>query len=122
MDAAEGKMQEAIAYCDAYNVISIRALALMFDILTQDGSIHNATHQRILNDKATREAALGRPLTEVEYLRIIAIDRANDANPEWIADVKARKLCIVNGTGFVHGETYDLDKIGLSNLPFRTLQ
>ena len=41
-------------------------------------------------------------------LVIIANRRADAANPAAQADVRARKLTIANGTGTVHGITYNI--------------
>ena len=42
-------------------------------------------------------------------MRIVANRRAEAANPAWVEDVRARKLCIANGYGVVHGIPYDLE-------------
>lgn len=118
MKFAESKLQKAVKYCDTYQVVSVRALALMFDIVTQNGSISEKTHNKIMSDRVAQEKQLGRKLTEREFLKIIATDRAEASNPQWINDVKLRKLCIVNGNGTVHGTFFDFDKLGLSDEPF----
>ncbi len=47
-------------------------------------------------------------------LRIVANRRAEAANPQWIEDVRTRKLCIANGEGTVHGRFYNLeDQFGI---------
>lgn len=53
-------------------------------------------------------AAAPRDETEIARLRIIAKQRAMAANPRWRDAVLARKLCIANGSGAVHGMNYDL--------------
>lgn len=114
---AEEVFQHAVALCKEYGLKTNRALMLMFDICTQNGSIKAATKAVILEAKAAKEKVLGRTLKEKEYLELIAIKRAEASNPQWVADVKARKLCIVYGTGKVHGDTYDLFKLGLDDGP-----
>ncbi len=46
---------------------------------------------------------------ETARLRIVANRRAEAANRKWVEDVRERKLCIANGSGNVHGITYDLE-------------
>jgi antitoxin component of RelBE/YafQ-DinJ toxin-antitoxin module len=114
---AEEILQKAYALCKEYGLKTNRALMLMFDVVTQNGSIKQATKDMILAAKAAKEKVLGRQLKEKEYLEIVAIKRAQAANPKWVADVLSRKLTIVNGTGKVHGTYYDLGKLGLDDGP-----
>jgi hypothetical protein len=108
VDAAGRMYQQALAWCRTYGVRSERAVALMFDIRVQNGSISDTTRAQIERDfqaigSADPEAA------EVERLRVIATRRAEAANPKWVADVRTRKLTIANGVGTVHGAHYDLE-------------
>lgn len=114
---AEEVFQKALALCKEYGLRTNRAVMLMFDILTQNGSIKPATKTAILEAKAAKEKVLGGTLPEISYLEIIAIKRAEAANPRWVNDVKSRKLTIVYGKGKVHGDTYDLNKMGLDDGP-----
>ena len=43
-----------------------------------------------------------------ERMRIIANRRAEAAAPQWVEDVRARKLVIANGQGALHGRQFDL--------------
>jgi hypothetical protein len=114
---AEDVFQRAVAMCKEYGLRTNRALMLVFDICTQNGSIKSATKATILAAKEAKEKVLGRVLKEKEYLELIAIKRAEASNPRWVADVKSRKLCIVYGSGVVHGDKYDLNKMGLDDGP-----
>jgi hypothetical protein len=87
-----------------------RAVALMFDIVVQNGSVSPSTRSRIMQARADRERELGRPPTEREFLEIIAVKRAEAAKPQFRSDVLARKLCIVRGTGQVHGRSFNLEQ------------
>jgi hypothetical protein len=52
-------------------------------------------------------------------MRIIAERRAAAARPKFQADVLARKMTIANGTGVVHGLSYNLERqFGLTLEPF----
>jgi len=45
---------------------------------------------------------------EWEIMKAVANAVAEASNPRWVEDVRKRKLCIANGTGTVHGRTYNL--------------
>lgn len=91
-----------------YNLWSSRALALMFDICVQNGSIADAVKSKIMADFSKLSTTLSREETEVQKMVIIANRRAEAANPKFVEDVRKRKLCIANGKGVVHGISYDL--------------
>ena len=106
--AADKLYQSAKKLARQYGLWSERAVALMFDILVQNGSISALVRAQILRDfekidRADKETA------EVERMTIIAHRRAEAANPRWIEDVRARKLCCAQGRGKVHGTEYDLE-------------
>ena len=98
----------AVAMCRQYGLISQRAVALMFDICVQNGSIADLVQARILADFARLPTNLDTPSQEVQKIQIIANRRAEVANPRWVEDVRSRKLAIANGEGVVHGIHYDL--------------
>lgn len=90
--------------CQRFGVASERAHALMFDIVTQNGSISDnvealirADYLKVGGDEAGR-------------LRAIANRRAEASKKAFVEDVRMRKLCIANGEGTVHGIHYDLEK------------
>ena len=108
-DSAGQMYQQALDWCRAYGVRSERAVALMFDIRVQNGSIAAPTRAQIERDFSTMAAGGDADALEVARLRIIANRRAEAANPKWVEDVRARKLTIANGTGTVHGAHYNLE-------------
>lgn len=101
--------REALRSCGDYGLASERAVALMFDIRVQNGSIRESVRSRILKDFEWIPADLPDPEREVRRMQIVANRRAEAANPAWVEDVRARKLCIANGGGTVHGIPYDLE-------------
>jgi hypothetical protein len=107
---AKGNFDKAVGMCRDYGVWSERAVALMFDIVTQNGSIRKITQTQILADFGALPGGLSREETEQRKLEIVANRRAEAANPRWIDDVRRRKLCIARGTGSVHGIDYDLEQ------------
>lgn len=96
--------------CRLYRVRSERAVALMFDIKVQNGSISQLVRAQIQRDFGQLQPARDWETEEVARLRIIANRRAEAANPRWVEDVRTRKLTIANGEGTVHGLSYDLEQ------------
>jgi len=118
-DAANTLYRAARQLGADYGLWSERGVALMFDIKTQNGSISTAVNAQILADYQNLSSGMSGEETEAAKLRIIANRRAEAAKARWVEDVRARKLCIANGGGTVHGVQYDLDEqfgIGLRTL------
>jgi hypothetical protein len=105
---ADNAFQRALAMCRQYDLWSERAVALMFDIVTQNGSISTVTSAQIVGDFKLLSRSLSEQETEVRKLEIVANRRAEAANARWVDDVRRRKLCIAQGEGTVHGIAYDL--------------
>jgi hypothetical protein len=108
VDAANTLFKAARQMCADYGLWSERAVALMFDIKVQNGSINNSVKAIIDKDFQALPAGLTDEEREIEKLRIVANRRAEAANPKWVEDVRQRKLCIATGGGAVHGISYDL--------------
>jgi hypothetical protein len=107
---ASGMFQRALAMCREYDLWSERAVALMFDIVTQNGSIKPVTKAQIRADINMLPSALSTQDREVRILESVANRRAEAANARWIDDVRRRKLCIARGEGVVHGIPYHLEE------------
>ena len=111
---AGGIFQRAQLLCQDYELWSERAVALMFDIVTQNGNINAVTKAQIRGDIQQLPSNLSDDDREVRKLEIIAARRAEAANPRWRDDVRIRKLCIAHGEGTVHGIPYHLeDQFGI---------
>lgn len=93
-----------------YGLRSQRAVALMFDILVQNGSISTVVKRQILKEFEGLSKNLAADELEVRKMRIIATRRAAVAKPEFVKDVRNRKLCIANGEGTVHGIPFVLSE------------
>lgn len=78
----------------------------MFDICVQNGSISPVVKAQILADIAM----LPDKKDQVARMRIFANRRAAAARPEFVNDVRVRKLTIAEGQGTVHGIPYDLEE------------
>ena len=112
--AVNGNILRARQLCAAFSVGSQRALALMFDIITQNGGISDAVKASINQDIKSLPWHLTANDTEVAKLRSVANRRADAAKAQWREDVRKRKLTIAEGSGTVHGRFYDLaDQYGI---------
>lgn len=117
-DHAVKLLDQAKNMCREYQLTSQRALALMFDICTQNGSIGPIVKSQILADYAALPAG-GADDAEVARMKSVANRRAAACRPEFVDDVRRRKLTIAEGTGTVHGIPYDLERVfGITLEPF----
>ncbi|GAA5027695.1 hypothetical protein GCM10025794_11710 [Massilia kyonggiensis] len=108
VEHAQAAFQRALKMCDDFDLWSERAAALMFDIVTQNGSINAMTRAQIVGETGLLAKTLNDDDREVAKMRIIANRRAEASSAAWIDDVRRRKLCIANGAGSVHGIHYDI--------------
>lgn len=104
-DAAAGVYAKGLGYCRQFGLKSERAAALMFDIVTQNGSISAGVTAQINADFAQLPADSP---DETPKLVIVANRRAEASKAAYVEDVRTRKLTIANGGGVVHGVKYDL--------------
>jgi|CXWL01.1.fsa_nt_gi antitoxin component of RelBE/YafQ-DinJ toxin-antitoxin module len=105
---ADSLYQRALVLCREYGLRTERAVALLFDIVVQNGSIKPVVKEQITRDRAALPPSGDVMADEAATLRIIANRRAEAANPRWMEDVRTRKLMIANGVGTVHGAQYDI--------------
>jgi hypothetical protein len=96
----------AVAMCNDYGLTTERGVALMFDICVQNGSISPVVKAQILAD------FIGLPdaKDQVARMRVIANRRSAAVKPQFINDVRTRKLTVAEGVGTVHGIQYDLEE------------
>jgi len=106
--AAQPQFDWAIKQCRQHGLISERAVALLFDIRVQNGSVQSSIWNRI---DVVDDLVIAPPdplVPEIIRLLLLATFRAEAAHPKWREDVRARKLCIAKGQGRVHGRDIDL--------------
>lgn len=116
--AATARFTAATGLRQRFGLASARAQALMFDIVVQNGAIAPATEALIRQDAAAVRGDLAPGDRETAIMAIIANRRAEAARPDYVEDVRARKLTIARGAGVVHGMTYDLAaQFGLTLAP-----
>ncbi len=114
VEHADRIYRSALALCKEYGVRSERAVALMFDIKVQNGSIRPLVKVQIEQNFKRIVSSGDWQTDEVARLRIIANRRAEAAKLIWVEDVRMRKLAIANGEGTVHGRSYHLaDQYGI---------
>ena len=101
--------QKASDLCKGFGLWSERAVALMFDIKVQNGSISGVVRLQINEDFDKLVSGPDQKHLEVEKMRIVANRRAEASNPRWVEDVRSRKLCCAEGKGKVHGMNYDIE-------------
>ena len=106
VETADRLYTAAIKLTREYNLKSERAVALMFDIKVQNGSIYPFVREQILRDFENLPDDAG----EEERLIVIANRRAEASNRHWVEDVRNRKLTIAKGKGTVHGMHYNLEE------------
>jgi hypothetical protein len=109
---AVGTFDRARASSATLGLLSQRGVALMFDVHNQNGGIGAIQRAEI---QATF-ASLPASATEVDRMTIIANNVAAHSRPLFADDVRTRKLTIANGTGRVHGMSYDLSETFLLTL------
>ena len=117
-------MDVAKTFARRLGLRSERGLALMLDNVTQNGAGWLKPNRAALiqQRKAEQERQTGRPLTERQFLAVIANVVADTVNPRWSEDVRRRRMMIVNGTGVVHGTPMDLARqFGLTDQPWETI-
>ena len=105
--------------CAEYGLWSERAVALMFDIKVQNGSIKPITRRQIEQD--FRAITVTAP-AEVELARLLSVAhrRANASLPRWAPKVLIRKRTIALGRGTIHGRWFNLEEdYGIRLLPYR---
>jgi hypothetical protein len=102
--------KSALRLCKEYELWSERALALMFDIRVQNGTISKSVKTKILREFKKLPGNLTKEEQEIRRMKVVANRRAAASNHKWRKDVRARKLCCANGKGTVHGVDYDLER------------
>jgi hypothetical protein len=108
VEAAQKYRTSALSLCRKFEVLSERALMLMFDIAVQNGSINRLVQAQIASD--FRRISETDEEGEIARLQCIARRRAEAADPRWRSDVLSRKVTIASGKGTVHGRHYNLEE------------
>lgn len=110
---AKPYMDRALAYMKTYGFRSERALALLFDVCVQCGSITLGSRTRYL------AATAGWSLGEQAKLKALAVAVTKQDSRAWVQrDILSRKMTIAEGFGVVHGRPYNVAKdFGITDAP-----
>lgn len=106
IEAARQYHKQALQYVDRVEISDLRTYLLMFDIVTQNGSIKESRF--IEWEYKVRTARL--TSTESKLKALIDI-RLKDTKSQWRNDVKRRKYTIIDGVGIVHGKNLNLPRM-----------
>lgn len=106
--AASDQFKLALELAGRFGLTSERAAALMFDVLTQNGSINAIASQDLLWEIAQLPSGEGK---EVSSMVMIGNRVAEQSAADHVEDVRTRKLTIARGVGNVHGYYYDLSEM-----------
>lgn len=90
---------------DAFDLETDAGRALAFDIVVQI-TVSSAAI-------AEMKQKMGRGMSELERMRVIATVIADHAADRWHDDVLLRKMTFVSGRGVVHGDRYDITCWGI---------
>ncbi|HEX8692982.1 MAG TPA: peptidoglycan-binding protein [Longimicrobium sp.] len=109
---AEGRWRRALDEMERFGLRSELGAALCYDVVVQNGGFEADEVARI---RRGMQASPGAPERAVREL--IASVVAEGSRPQFVEDVRRRKLTIATGTGSVHGARYRLGGWGLDELP-----
>ena len=83
----------------------------------------NGSGKKIRDDYLKIAPGLSDDDIQIEKMTIIANRRAEVSNPNYVEDVRSRKLTIAKGEGKVHSKQYNLkDEFNITLSPFKTLR
>lgn len=105
---AEKVYEKARYWWRKFGLTTEAGVALMYDIVTQNGGF---------SSKHVKAIMLDYPGSERERLERIAAMRSSFSQPRWRADVLSRKMCIATGAGVVHGINVDTNDFGIGMVP-----
>ena len=100
----------ALADFKRFNFTTLRAYSLMFDIAVQCGGIDLKTELPEI------ESQISKTDNDIRKMTIISNVVAEHSSSSFIENVRARKLCITNGTGTVNQTKWELNtQFGLND-------
>jgi hypothetical protein len=110
--AAQKYIDDAWEAFDAFDFMTERAYALMFDIMVQNGSISSKVRKQVSSGVAalSKEIVANPFKLEVEKMKLVTKYRAEASKKAFVEDVRSRKMAIALGKGTVHGLKVDLER------------
>ncbi|HMN69483.1 MAG TPA: hypothetical protein PKC28_13160 [Bdellovibrionales bacterium] len=102
---AEALHAKTMDLMNVYKMSELRSYLFFFDIVVQNGGISSAVRERYTAWLKTGGVATEKQkLTKLLELRLTAV------KAQYVGDVRARKMAILNGAGVVHGDKRDFAK------------
>lgn len=102
---AEAIHQKALTLFETYQMTQLRSYLVFFDIVVQNGGIPSRVYEQyqdwLKENSSSSEYAKMKKLIELR----VALSK-----PQWQADVRSRKMALLDGIGTVHGSSRDFDK------------
>lgn len=97
--------RKAVAYQKRAGVWDLRTYLLMFDFLTQNGSVQ----EDVWTEYAAHVAAHPQA-SATDRLKALLDFRLKKVKPQYVEDVRSRKLAIIDGAATVHGRARRIEK------------
>jgi len=101
VEKANSLHRKAMKFMELYEARELRSYLFFFDIVVQNGGINSETRNDYLEDIE------GEDLTENERMRVLFEHRVLRSKKRWRADVRSRKITILDGSGLVHGRSFN---------------
>jgi hypothetical protein len=105
VEAARKYHTKAIQYMNRIGIYELRAYLLMFDFITQNGSIQETRF--VEWEKLVKAQGLTNSTAKLKALVEV---RLQDTLAKYRADTRIRKYALIDGTGTVHGSKVNLPK------------
>jgi hypothetical protein len=103
---AERIHNKTMAMMKTYAGTELRTYLFLFDIAVQNGSIPSSINTKYNTWLKTHKSA-----TEKQRMLQLLEYRLTLVKSQYVADVRARKTAILNGSGTVHGTKYEFEKL-----------
>lgn len=103
--AAKEIHNKALGYMVKFNFKELRAYLFFFDIVVQNGGLTTTVENQYLTWYRSNPNA-----SESTRLKKILEYRLKIVRAEYVSDVRARKLAVINGSGVVHGSNRNFSK------------
>jgi hypothetical protein len=95
--------EKALDYFVDWKFKDLRSYLFLVDIVVQNGGFYSVNRSELASFLQARPGA-----TESEQLKFLLERRLRFVRSEYVADVRARKITIIDGRGRVHGRNRNL--------------
>jgi hypothetical protein len=105
LDAAQHYFDQAIGECKKFRLDTERSISFMFDFCVQRGKGNLSDEEKEFLSIPVRPDTVD---DDDRTLNWILVHDTAEIKSQWQADCRARRNCIINDGGVVHGREYDL--------------